>query len=157
VTTQAPTCTVTLPASSLDLTPVTVADFATSPVKKGGKTFTVTVSGCSGTPTAGTSLYLTLWGTPDTTKGDTTLFKNILTSGQAAGVGFELTNDTTGKGASLPAKGSSTPYAIPVTLDAKTGEGTVDFFAMPSRGGYAANAVTGGAMRTTLNFNIDYH
>lgn len=155
VTTQAPTCNVTLPqGGTVALTPATVADFSTSPLKKAGATFAVTLSGCTGQPTAGTTPNLTLWGTPDNTKGDTTLFKNAITTGGAAGLGFVLTKDTTGVGALLPVGTQGSPYAIPVTMS--SGTGRVDFFAMPSRGNYATGDVTAGTMSTVLKFNMDY-
>lgn len=154
VTTQAPTCNVTLPSSgSVALNPVTVADFATSPVAKGGVTFAVTLSGCTGTPTAGTAPNLTFWGTADGSQ--TTLFKNMAPAASAAaGVGFVLIKGTTATGTPLAVGTSASRTAIPVTLSGGTGK--VDFFAMPSRGTYAASAVTGGAMSTSLNFNMDY-
>ncbi|WP_193163825.1 fimbrial protein [Enterobacter ludwigii] len=154
VTTTAPTCEISVPSGgTLALGDTTVADLSTSPLKVAGRSFAVTLSACTGS-TDGTKSNLTLWGTPDTTGGSTTLFKNMLATGAAAGVGIEVTNDMTGNGSAVPVRTSSTPYAIPVTLTG--GSGTVNFFAMPSRGGHAANTVTPGAVSTTLNFNMDY-
>ncbi len=155
VTTQAATCNVTLPSGgTVNLNPVTVSDFATSPVTKGGVTFAVTLSGCTGTPTTGTVPNLTYWGEADTSKGDTTLFKNKAPTGAAAGVGFVLYRGTSQAGSQLAVGSQATPVAIPVNLSGGTGK--VDFYAMPSRGGYPVSAVTAGAMRTALNFNMDY-
>jgi P pilus assembly protein, pilin FimA len=153
VTTQAPTCSVALPPNGrVELNPVTTSDFSTSPVTKGGVTFAVTLSGCTGNPTTGTVPNLTFWGTADGTQ--TTLFKNMATTGAAGGVGFVLLKGTTSAGTTLAVGTSSSRTAIPVTLSGGTGK--VDFFAMPSRGTHPVSAVTGGAMSTSLNFNMDY-
>jgi type 1 fimbria pilin len=161
VTTQAPTCTVTVNGgiSTLTLPGVTVADLTaqTTPITTKGSAFQVKLSNCTGTPTLNTRPNLLLWGSADST-GGSTMFKNTDgTTGKAGGVGFALTNNSTGQGTALTVKTTKTDaLAFPVTLDPVTGAGVVDFFAMPMRGGYAASAVTGGTMKTELNFDMDY-
>lgn len=158
VTTQAATCDLKLnTGSTVALGDVRQTAFQSSatPGTTQGKVITLQLINCAGT--GGTKVpKVSVYGDRDGVT-DATLYRK--STSVAAGVGFILTQDNTGKGTPLTAGTQTSPTKVRVPgTDGSTNPNnkTIDFYVQASRGTQAASGVTSGTLTTSLHFDFLY-